>query len=152
MAQISYCMAARASWQIYWHCMTSKHLGLWPSCFDVTQCQYLPCGNRNHTITNTCCHSLAPPHSPLPYYAYSIVLTHTQTAWLECCYFHDTYGPWNCAGNMVGSRTIHLLFASFLFNHWSINCRGSAKTCISCISAVHKAASVSLQRELLAVK
>ena len=22
--------------------------------FDVTQCQYLPCGTRNHTITNTC--------------------------------------------------------------------------------------------------
>ena len=24
-----------------------------PLCFDVTQCQYLPCGTRNHTITNT---------------------------------------------------------------------------------------------------
>ena len=37
----------------YWHCVSSKHSGLWPSCFDVTQCQYLPCGTRNHTITNT---------------------------------------------------------------------------------------------------
>ena len=24
-----------------------------PSSFDVTQCQYLPCGTHNHTITNT---------------------------------------------------------------------------------------------------
>ena len=37
----------------YWHCVMSKHSGLWPSCFDATQCQYLPCGTHNHTITNT---------------------------------------------------------------------------------------------------
>ena len=37
----------------YWHCVTSKSSGLQPSCFDVKQCQYSPCGTRNHTITNT---------------------------------------------------------------------------------------------------
>ena len=52
LAQISYCMAARASRQILALCDV-KALGPTVSCFDVTQCQYLPCGTRNHTITNT---------------------------------------------------------------------------------------------------
>ena len=37
-----------------WYCMMSKHSGLKRLCFDVTQCQYLPCSSCNHIITNTC--------------------------------------------------------------------------------------------------
>ena len=58
-----------------------------------------------------CCSSFSLPTLCIQHCA----LTHTQTAWLEYCHFHDTYGPWNCAGNMMGACTIHLLFASFLF-------------------------------------
>ena len=34
---------------ILWHKLLTS-----VECFDITQCQYLPCGTHNHTLTNTC--------------------------------------------------------------------------------------------------
>ena len=92
---------------------------------------------------------------PLPFHIMHAAFahTHTQTALLECCHFHDTYGPLSCVKIMVGHPFTACIIS---VDHCSINCRGSKTwiSCISggslcawisCISAVQEAVSVSLQ-------
>ena len=68
--------------------------------------------------------------------------SHTHcAAWLECCHLRDTYGPLNYVG-IYGIGAIHFLPASSLL---IIAPSLAEKTCISCISTMTKAASVSLQ-------
>ena len=68
------------------------------------------------------------------------LLTHTQTTLLEYCHFHDT----ELCGD-YGRCTCHPFAACIIsVDHCSINCRGSAKTWISCISGGSLCAWISL--------